>query len=81
METENTPKREENLRKLNSICLQLEGWAKSRNPVVSIRVEFLRAAIYGYSVLLSRMESMELELRLKELENKTCGLFILGNLK
>ena len=70
MEKENIPKREEVLCSLNGICSQLESWAKSSKPVLPIRVRLLRAAIYGYSVLLSGLKNDELEIRLMELEAK-----------
>jgi hypothetical protein len=35
-----------------------------------IRVKLLRAAIYGYSVMLSSLKDEELELRVLELEEK-----------
>ena len=64
------PKREQVLCSLNGICSQLESWAKSSKPVLPIRVRLLRAAIYGYSVLLSGLKDDELEIRLDELEEK-----------
>ena len=70
MQRENVPKREEVLCSLNGICNQLEVWAKSSKPVLAIRVKLLRAAIYGYSVLLSGLKDEELELRVMELEEK-----------
>jgi hypothetical protein len=70
MQRENIPKREEVLCSLNGICNQLEAWAKSSKPVLPIRVKLLRAAIYGYSVLLSGLKDEELELRVLELEEK-----------
>ena len=70
MESKNVPKREEVLCSLNGICNQLEAWAKSTKPVLPIRVKLLRAAIYGYSVVLSGLKDEELELRVLELEEK-----------
>jgi hypothetical protein len=70
MQRENIPKREEVLCSLNGICNQLEAWAKSSKPVSPIRVKLLRAAIYGYSVMLSGLKDEELELRVLELEEK-----------
>jgi hypothetical protein len=70
MESKNVPKREEVLCSLKSICNQLEVWAKSSKPVLPIRVKLLRAAIYGYAVLLSDLKDEELELRVLELEEK-----------
>ena len=70
MQRENIPKREEVLCSLNGICNQLEVWAKSSKPVLPIRVKLLRAAIYGYSVVLSGLKDEELELRVLELEAK-----------
>jgi len=70
MKRESIPKREEVLCSLNGICNQLEAWAKSSKPVLPIRVKLLRAAIYGYSVLLSGLKDEELELRVMELEEK-----------
>jgi hypothetical protein len=70
MQRENIPKREEVLCSLNGICNQLETWAKSSKPVLPIRVKLLRAAIYGYSVVLSGLKDEELELRVLELEEK-----------
>jgi len=70
MQREKVPKREEVLCSLNGICNQLEVWAKSSKPVLSIRVKLLRAAIYGYSVMLSGLKDEELELRVLELEEK-----------
>ena len=70
MENKNVPKREEVLCSLNGICNQLEVWAKSSKPVLPIRVKLLRAAIYGYSVVLSGLKDEELELRVLELEAK-----------
>ena len=70
MESKNLPKREEVLCSLNGICNQLEVWAKSSKPVLPIRVKLLRAAIYGYSVVLSGLKDEELELRVLELEEK-----------
>ena len=70
MRRENIPKREEVLCSLNGICNQLEAWAKSSKPVLPIRVKLLRAAIYGYSVVLSGLKDEELELRVLELEEK-----------
>jgi hypothetical protein len=70
MQRENIPKREEVLCSLNGICNQLEAWAKSSKPVLPIRVKLLRAAIYGYSVMLSGLKDEELEIRLMELEEK-----------
>jgi hypothetical protein len=70
MQRENIPKREEVLCSLNGICNQLEAWAKSSKPVLPIRVKLLRAAIYGYSVMLSGLKDEELELRVLELEEK-----------
>jgi hypothetical protein len=70
MESKNVPKREEVLCSLNGICHQLEAWAKSSKPVLPIRVKLLRAAIYGYSVVLSGLKDEELELRVLELEEK-----------
>jgi len=70
MESKNIPKREEVLSSLNGICNQLEAWAKSSKPVLPIRVKLLRAAIYGYSVVLSGLKDEELELRVLELEEK-----------
>ena len=70
MQRENIPKREEVLCSLNGICNQLEAWAKSTKPVLPIRVKLLRAAIYGYSVMLSGLKDEELELRVLELEEK-----------
>ena len=67
---ENIPKREEVLCSLNGICNQLEAWAKSSKPVLPIRVKLLRAAIYGYSVVLSGLKDEELEIRIVELEQK-----------
>ena len=55
---------------LKGICDQLESWAKSSKPVLPIRVKLLRAAIYGYSVVLSGLKDEELELRVMELEEK-----------
>jgi hypothetical protein len=70
MKSENVPKREEVLCSLNGICNQLEAWAKSSKPVLPIRVKLLRAAIYGYSVVLSGLKDEELEIRVVELEEK-----------
>ena len=70
MKSKNMPKREEVLFSLNVICNQLEAWAKSSKPVLPIRVKLLRAAIYGYSVVLSGLKDEELELRVLELEEK-----------
>jgi hypothetical protein len=70
MQRENIPKREQVLCNLNGICNQLESWAKSSKPVLPIRVKLLRAAIYGYSVMLSGLKDEELELRVIELEEK-----------
>jgi len=70
MQRENVPKREEVLCSLNGICNQLEAWAKSSKPVLPIRVKLLRAAIYGYSVVLSGLKDEELEMRVLELEEK-----------
>lgn len=67
---EKVPKREEVLSSLNGICNQLEAWAKSSKPVLPIRVKLLRAAIYGYSVVLSGLNDEELEIRVLELEEK-----------
>ena len=64
------PKREEVLCSLKVICNQLESWAKSSKPVLSIRVKLLRAAIYGYSVMLSGLKDDEIELKVLELEAK-----------
>lgn len=65
---ENTPKRTDVLCSLSRICKQLEKWANSHKPVLPIRVTLLRAAIYGYSALLSGLKEEELELRIVELE-------------
>jgi hypothetical protein len=70
MKRENIPKRAEVLCSLNGICSQLEAWAKSSKPVLPIRVKLLRAAIYGYSVILSGLKDEELEIRIMELEEK-----------
>lgn len=70
MGSENSPKRAEILCSLNGICKRLEAWANSKKPVLSIRVNLLRAAIYGYSVMLSGLKDEELELRIIELEDK-----------
>lgn len=70
MNYENTLKRIDVLRSLQQICKQLEKWANSRKPVLPIRVKLLRAAIYGYSVIMSGLKDEELELRVIELENK-----------
>lgn len=70
MESENTPKRIEVLCSLNGICKQLEKWENCKKPVLTIRVNLLRAAIYGYSVMLSGLKNEELEFRIIELEEK-----------
>jgi hypothetical protein len=70
MQSENIPKREQVLCSLSGICNQLEAWAKSSKPVLPIRVKLLRAAIYGYSVMLSGLKDEELEIRVMELEEK-----------
>jgi hypothetical protein len=70
MQSKNTPKRTDVLCSLNNICKQLEEWAVCKKPVLSIRVNLLRAAIYGYSVMLSGLKDEELELRIIELEDK-----------
>jgi len=70
IKSQNVPKREQVLCNLNGICNQLEAWAKSSKPVLPIRVKLLRAAIYGYSVVLSGLKDEELELRVLELEEK-----------
>lgn len=70
MLSENTPKRVDVLCSLNGICKQLESWANCKKPVLTIRVNLLRAAIYGYSVMLSGLKDEELELRVIELEEK-----------
>ena len=70
MLSENNPKRIDVLCSLSGICKQLETWANCKKPVLSIRVNLLRGAIYGYSVMLSGLKDEELELRVVELENK-----------
>ena len=70
MLSENNPKRIDVLCSLNGICKQLEKWANCKKPVLTIRVNLLRGAIYGYSVMLSGLKDEELELRVVELENK-----------
>ena len=67
---ENTPKRTDVLCSLSRICKKLEKWANSHKPVLPIRVKLFRAAIYGYSTMLSGLKDEELELRLIELEQK-----------
>ncbi len=67
---EKVPKREEILSNLSQICKCLEGWAKSSKPVLPIRVNLLRCAIYGYSVILTGLKDEELELRVLELEKQ-----------
>ena len=70
MLSENIPKRADVLCSLNGICKQLEAWANCKKPVLTIRVNLLRAAIYGYSVMLSGLKDEELEIRIIELEDK-----------
>lgn len=67
---EKVPKREEVLESLNQICKRLDGWANSSKPVLPIRINLMRCAIYGYSVILSGLKDEELELRIIELEEK-----------
>ena len=67
---ENIPKREDVIRSLNAICSQLEAWSRSKKLVHPVRVTLCRAAIYGYSVMLSGLKDEELELRIIELEEK-----------
>lgn len=54
--------------RLNRICAQLETWARQKKPVLPLRVQLYRAAIHGYSTLLSGLKDEELEQRVKELE-------------
>ena len=70
MLSENNPKRIDVLCSLNGICKQLEKWANCKKPVLTIRVNLLRGAIYGYSVMLSGLKDEELELRVMEFEEK-----------
>ena len=68
--------REEILTNLHQICKCLERWAHSSKPVLPIRVNLLRCAIYGYCVILSGLKDEELEIRVFELEKqlKNCIL-------
>ena len=78
-ELENLPKRNHIIQKLGEICSQLEAWALSKKPVLPIRVKLFRAAIYGYSVQLSALKDQELELRVRDLEEKVRGGVVIPN--
>ena len=71
--SKNTPKREDVIRSLNAICSQLETWSRSKKLVHPVRVTLCRAAIYGYSVMLSGLKDEELEIRIRTLEDAVNG--------
>ena len=71
--TENIPKREDVIRSLSAICSQLEAWSRSKKLVHPVRVTLCRAAIYGYSVMLSGLKDEELEIRIRTLEDAVNG--------
>ena len=71
--TENIPKRADVIRNLNAICSQLEKWSRSKKLVHPVRVTLCRAAIYGYSVMLSGLKDEELEIRIRTLEDAVNG--------
>jgi len=70
MEKEKTLKRKEILTRLISICEQLETWAKSSKPVSPIRINLMKAAIYGYSTILNAIKFQELDERLDKIEEQ-----------